>query len=219
MKLTFFGALMGAVMLAMAAPASATTVTGTSTVNALGSIASSDPAVNFGVNDFTNGAEGFNGASFDNGKRYFDYIFSFSLTGPADVSASAAATAGTNVLEYHAALFSGSPAGTDLVVGHNPDPLTGLTDTTGLLSTTSTSGNGSTNTLSALSLATGTYYLRLFGVIAGNSNINSHLTGLAGTLTAVAATPIPAALPLFASALVLFGFLGWRRKAAAPAAV
>ena len=217
MKLTIWSALVGAVMLALSAPAGAATVTGTSIVNAGGSIAGGDPALNFGVTDFTNGAEGFNGAGFDNGKRYFDYIFSFSLTGPADVSASAAATAGTNVLEYHAALFSSSPAGTDLVVGHNPDPLTGLTDTTGLLTTTSTSGNGSTNTLSALNLATGTYYLRLFGVIAGNSNINSHLTGLAGTLTAVAATPIPAALPLFASALGLIGFLGWRRRAPMPA--
>lgn len=36
--------------------------------------------------------------------------------------------------------------------------------------------------------------------------------------TAIAATPIPAALPLFASALGLFGFLGWRRKATAAAA-
>jgi hypothetical protein len=213
MKLTIWSALVGAVMLALSAPASAATVTGTSIVNSGGAIAGGDPALNFGVTDFTNGAEGFNGASFDNGKRYFDYVFSFSLTGPADVSASAAATAGTNVLEYHAALFSSSPAGTDLVVGHNPDPLTGLTETTGLLTTTSTSGNGSTNALSALSLATGTYYLRLFGVIAGNSNINSHLTALAGTLTAVAATPIPAALPLFVSALSLIGFMGWRRNA------
>jgi hypothetical protein len=126
MKLTIWSALVGAVMLALSAPASAATVTGTSIVNSGGAIAGGDPALNFGVTDFTNGAEGFNGASFDNGKRYFDYVFSFSLTGPADVSASAAATAGTNVLEYHAALFSSSPAGTDLVVGHNPDPLTAI---------------------------------------------------------------------------------------------
>jgi hypothetical protein len=35
------------------------------------------------------------------------------------------------------------------------------------------------------------------------------------TFAAVAATPIPAALPLFASALTGLGFLGWRRKKAA----
>jgi hypothetical protein len=218
MKLTFLGALIGAVLLAAAAPAGAATVPGTTIINSAGSVAGGDPALNFSATNLTNGVQGINGADFDNGKRYFDYTFSFALTGPANVSTSAAATAGTNVLEYHAALFSSSPSGTALVVGHNPDPLTGLTDTTGLLTTASTSGNGSTNTLNALNLASGTYYLRLFGVIAGNSNINSLLTGLSGSVTAVAATPIPAALPLFASAMGLFGFMGWRRKAAMSAA-
>jgi hypothetical protein len=32
------------------------------------------------------------------------------------------------------------------------------------------------------------------------------------SLTSVAATPLPAALPLFASGLGALGFLGWRRK-------
>jgi hypothetical protein len=35
------------------------------------------------------------------------------------------------------------------------------------------------------------------------------------TVAAVATTPIPAALPLFASALGGLGFVGWRRKRAA----
>src|SRR4051812_13970474 len=218
MKLRFLGALAGALLLAAAAPAVAATVTGTSIINSAGSVAGGDPALNFGVTDFTNGVEGINGASFTNGKRYFDYTFSFSLTGPADVSISADATAGTNVLDYHAALFGSSPAGTALLVGSNPGPLVDLTDTTGLLTAGNT--NGSTNTLSALNLASGTYYLRLFGVIAGNSNINSLRTGLSGSLTAVAvaATPIPAVLPLFASALGLIGFMGWRRKVPLSAA-
>jgi hypothetical protein len=218
MKLTPWGALVGAVMLVLAAPAGAATVTGTSIINSGGSVAAGDPALNFGATDLTNGVQGINGASFDSGKRYYDYVFSFTLNTAADITAAASATAGTNVLESHAALFSSSPSGTTLVVGHNPDPLTGLTDTTGLLTTVSSTGNSVLNSLNAVNLAAGTYYLRLFGVIAGNSAINSKLTGLSGTFTAVAATPIPAALPLFATALGLFGFMGWRRKATPAAA-
>jgi hypothetical protein len=37
--------------------------------------------------------------------------------------------------------------------------------------------------------------------------------------TAAATTPIPAALPLFASGLGVLGLLGWRRKRKAPAAI
>ena len=43
-----------------------------------------------------------------------------------------------------------------------------------------------------------------------NSNIHAVLT-----VSAIATTPIPAALPLFASALGGLGFVGWRRKRAA----
>ena len=212
MKLTFWSALVGAAMLALAAPAGAATVTGTSIVNANGAVQ------NFAVTNFADGAQGTDGAFLENGKHYFDYIYSFTVTGPADVAVSASADSGTNLLDWHAALFSGSPASTDLLVGSNPGPLIDLTDTTGLLTAGSTSGNGSTNTLNALNLASGTYYLRLFGVTAGVS-ANSILTALSGsfTATAVAATPIPAALPLLGTALGLFGFLGWRRKAATAA--
>jgi hypothetical protein len=218
MKLTLLGALAGAVMLALGAPAGAATVTGTSAVNSGGSVAGGDPALNFGVTNFGNGAQGIDGAFFTNGKHYFDYIFSFSLTGPADVSVSASADSSTNILDYHAALFSSSPASSNLLIGSNPGPLVDLTNTTDLLAAGSTSGNNSTNTLNALNLATGTYYLRLFGVTAGVS-ANSILTALSGSFTAVAvaATPIPAALPLFVSAMGLFGFMGWRRKAAMSA--
>jgi hypothetical protein len=219
MKPTFLSALVGAALLALAAPAGAATVTGTSIINSAGSVTAGDPARNFGVTDFVNGHQGIDGVFFDNGKHYFDYIFSFSLTGPADVSVSATADSSTNILDYHAALFSSSPASTDLFVGHNPGPLIDLTSTTDLRASGSTSGNNSTNTLNALNLASGTYYLRLFGVTAGVS-ANSILTALGGSFTAVAvaATPIPAALPLFASALGLIGFMGWRRKAAMPVA-
>jgi hypothetical protein len=197
-------------MLALAAPAGAATVTGTSIVNSLGA------GGDFAVTNLANGAQGINGADFDNGKRYYDYIFSFTTSGGVDVSASATATAGTNVLESHWALFSSSPAGTSLNVGQNPNPLITLTDVTGLLTETSHGpANSFLNTLTAANLAAGTYFLRAFGVIAGNSDINSHLVSLTGNVTA---TPIPAALPLFASALGLFGYLGWRRKAPGSAA-
>src|SRR5262245_52688034 len=110
-------ALMGVVMLAFAAPAGAATVAGTGIVNSAGSVAAGDPALGFSVTDLSDGAEGINGASFDNGKRYYDYLFSFTLSSAADVIAGATATAGTNVLESHAALFSSSPANTSLNVG------------------------------------------------------------------------------------------------------
>jgi hypothetical protein len=39
------------------------------------------------------------------------------------------------------------------------------------------------------------------------------------TETVVGTTPLPAALPLFATGLGLMGLLGWRRKKKAPAAL
>ena len=209
MKRKILGALIASVMLAFAAPAGAATVSGSGVVNSAGAVSLGDPALNFSVTDPA--TQGIDNGNFDNGKRYYDYIFSFTLNAAADVIASSTATAGTNVLESHMALFSGSPAGTDLNVGHNPDPLTSLADTSGLLAQASHGpANSVLNALTAANLAAGTYFLRMFGVIAGNSEINSHLVALNGS---VAATPIPAALPLFATALGLFGTLGWRRKA------
>jgi hypothetical protein len=216
MNVKLLGTLLGVAMLAIAAPAGAATVTGTSIVNDAGTVTIGDPPLGFSATDLANGAQGVNGASFDHGKRYYDYVFSFTLSTAADVVAGATATAGTNVLESQFALFSGAPTGTDLDVGHNPGPLTSLIDTSGLLASASSGpGNGVLNTLTVANLAAGTYFLRIFGVIAGNSDINSHLVALNGT---VAATPIPAALPLFATALGLFGCLGWRRKAGSAAA-
>ncbi|GAB2177397.1 hypothetical protein [Dongia sp. agr-C8] len=216
MKIAFWGALVGAVMLALASPAGATTVTGTSTINALGSIAAADPDLNFGA-----GATGVNVASFGGGKTYYDYVFSFTLTDASDVTVTTTATPdGPYAFNAYAALFDSSPISGQVPAGSsltdaNAAPLS-LTNTAGLLALGSTNGGA----LSTLSLAAGTYYLRLFGLLPGNINSGHMLTGISGTIaaTAVAATPIPAALPLFASALGLFGFVGWRRKTAAPAA-
>jgi|UPI0004891252 hypothetical protein len=217
MKFKLLCALIGAVMLAAAAPAGAATVTGTSSVTSGGSITGGDPALNFAATDFALGTntQGINGAHFDNGKRYFDYIFSFSLTGPADVAISTTATPGTNIFDYQTALFSSSPAGSALLVGSNPGLLISLTSLTDLVAPI---GGGTVN---ALNLASGTYYLRLFGVITGNSDKNSVLKALSGSFAAtavVAATPIPASLPLFGGALGLIGLMGWRRKTAVLAA-
>jgi hypothetical protein len=217
MKLTFLGALVGAVMLALAAPANALTVTGTGTVNALGSINPGDPTLNFGA-----GATGTNVDAFGGGKTFYDYVFSFTLTGTSDVTISTTATANGPYAftEHYAALFNNSPisgqvpAGSSLTDANAAD--ISLTNTAGLL----TLGNNNGGTLSTLTLAAGTYYLRLFGLLPGNINSGHALTGVSGSIAAaaIAATPIPAALPLFASALGLFGFLGWRRKSAAAAA-
>ncbi|MES1179653.1 MAG: VPLPA-CTERM sorting domain-containing protein, partial [Hyphomicrobium sp.] len=105
-----------------------------------------------------------------------------------------------------------SPAGSDLLVGSSPNKFIFLTDTTGLVSEDETSG-GTTN-LTSLIIGPGTYYLRLFGTIAGVSD-NSVLTSLNGTITA---TPIPAGLPLFVTALGALGFMARRRRTAVPTA-
>jgi len=208
MKLKLFGALLGAIMLMAAAPAFATTLTGTSDVNVGGSSYGAVTLNGSGVN-------GINGGDYtSNGKKYFDYIFSFAVTGPSNVTFSTSATGGTHIFDYQAALFSTTPAGTNLQDGTNP--LISLDVGNTAMKVVTAVGN--LTTLSASNLATGTYYLRLFGVITGNSPANSKLTGLSGTFTSVAATPIPAALPLFATALGMMGFFGWRRKSTAAVA-
>jgi len=206
MKLTFLGALVGAVMLALAAPAGATTVTGTSSVNGLGSF-TGDATLNFGA-----GATGTNVAPFGGGKTFYDYIFSFTLNGSAEVTFAAVATPNGNYNfdDHFAALFKTAQAGTSL--DDNNAPI-GPTNGTGLLALDPTNGA----TPITLALGAGTYYLRLFGLLPGNINSDHALTSVAGTLT-IAATPIPAALPLFGTALALFGFMGWRRKTAPAAA-
>ena len=94
----------------------------------------------------------------------------------------------------------------------NPSDPLGLTNTSGLLTLGTVNGGN----LGTLTLTAGTYYLRLFGILPGNINAGHGLTGINSSLT-VAATPIPAALPLFGTALGLMGFFGWRRKSTAAA--
>ena len=207
MKLKLFGAFIGAAMLALAAPAGAATVTGTSIVNDLGTVSGS---TNFQPASLANGVNGINGNDNTSGQQYFDYIFKFTLGGASNVSITTNPTVGTNLKDYHSALFNTSPAGTALVPGSNGLTIA-LNSFTGLQSL---SGTTLTKFLSA-----GTYYLRLFGVAAGNSAKNSVLTSLTGNINAtVAATPIPPALLLFGTALGGLGFMARRRKASTGSA-
>jgi hypothetical protein len=72
----------------------------------------------------------------------------------------------------------------------------GLTDATDLSTVTSFIAAGSEKVYSFLCK----------GLLCGTRTI------VAGTFNVVAATPIPAALPLLATALGFMGFMGWRRK-------
>jgi len=211
MKLKLFGALIGAFMLAAAAPAGAATVTGTSIVNNIGNIT---PMPNLAPIPFSPASlsDGINGAAYVMGKHYFDYVFSFTLLDDGKVTITGDATAGTNVLNFHTALFSSDPSGTNLLVGASPNKNIFLNNTTGLISEDITKGDP-TN-IGPLILDPGTYYIRMFGVIAGVS-ANSKLTSISGTITA---TPIPAGLPLLMTSLGVMGFMVWRRKSAAPTA-
>jgi len=65
--------------------------------------------------------------------------------------------------------------------------------------------------LFSLDLTPGTYLLTLRG------SVNNFSGTLAFGATSIAATPIPAALPLFTSALIGLGFVGWRRRSGAAA--
>lgn len=63
----------------------------------------------------------------------------------------------------------------------------------------------------------------IYGMLIGNGTFATHNgEAVAYSMTfnvssTVAATPIPAALPLFAAALGGLGFFGWRRKKASTA--
>jgi uncharacterized membrane protein len=56
--------------------------------------------------------------------------------------------------------------------------------------------------------------LQLFGYSTSSDSFNVYETNVGSVHVAVSATPIPAALPLFLSALGGLGFVGWRRSRA-----
>ena len=59
----------------------------------------------------------------------------------------------------------------------------------------------------------GTYFLRIFGILDPSAT-EFALAATISTTVAVATTPIPAALPLFLSAIGALGFAARRRKPA-----
>jgi hypothetical protein len=209
MKLKWLGALIGALLLAAAAPASATpvgvTVDSSTDVNNLGTFGPGGSLANIGT-----GAKGIDAAAFGSGKTYFDYIFSFTLTSAGQVTITPTATANSPFFDYHAAILSTAQVGNSLT-DSGSDPIN-LVSGAGLKLDNDTNGGP----LATLTLTAGTYYLRLFGLLPGSIAAGKTLTGIGGTFS-VAATPIPAALPLFGTALGLMGFFGWRRKSTAVA--
>ena len=53
--------------------------------------------------------------------------------------------------------------------------------------------------------------LSVFGLIGPTANVGDLIISTDGSINA-AATPLPAALPLFAGGLGTLGIIGWRRK-------
>jgi hypothetical protein len=177
---------------------------------------------------------------------YFDYLFEFSISQDSYVTATVGPTGGSAFSELHMQFYDAAPSGPDnsLFTGAdldalytdpaNPNP--NLIDT-GPDADWSTSGSvgggvfpsGATAVLEPtgfdqatqtpyhlVSLA-GSYWLRVFGIL--DPSVSEFALGATiSTTAAVATTPIPAALPLFLSALGFLGFAARKRKAAAATA-
>jgi len=85
--------------------------------------------------------------------------------------------------------------------------------------------SGTSLDLAGLGLAVGGKEVNLyffendyFALVSADSNITSDLSGPGTfTLTQLTPTPLPGALPLFATGLGVLGLLGWRRKRKATA--
>ncbi len=71
---------------------------------------------------------------------------------------------------------------------------------------------GDTSSLTFYVLGAGGLQPLLVSGVYLTADIFDKATGQTGTVGAVPATPLPAALPLFATALGLLGLLGWRSK-------
>lgn len=156
-------------------------------------------------------------ATGPNDGTHFDYIFNFTLTDTAKVDASVAAD-GTDFAELHAVIYDADPSGQDLFTNGDPGIIggagnTNLIDVGSGVSSFLTGGSANGNAAGAglASLAGGSYYLRIFGVPVGPIG---HFTGQIVASAVVAATPIPAALPLFLSAIGALGLAARRRRTA-----
>jgi hypothetical protein len=169
-----------------------------------------------------------NASTGTNDSGHYDYIYKFTLDQSGYLAFNPSSS---NAGEAHTILYDQDPTGLtteDLYHDGDPREITpanaidiGIDSVRSLSSGASfdTAGFGNPGGI----ITAGTYYLRLFGTPAPVSSallsaisLPTTITGSL-TLSAVATTPIPAALPLFASALGGLGFLGWRRKKAMAA--
>lgn len=199
------GAITAILALTLPGSAAATQFGFTGAVQNLGSLGNQG-SVNFG----DSGASGVYDGS------HFDYIFNFTLTNTARIDAGVAAD-GTDFAELHAVIYDADPSSQDLFTNGDPGIIggagnTNLIDIGDSVANFLTGGSSNGNAAGAglASLAGGSYYLRIFGVPIGTIG---HFSGQIVASAVAATTPIPAALPLFLSALGALGFAARRRSA------
>ena len=200
--LLWAGAVAAVFALALPGSAAATEYGFTGVVQNLGNLS------NPGTLDF-----GDSGATGVNDGTHFDYIYSFTLANPAKIDANVMADGG-NFDELHAVLYNADPSGQGLFTNGDPGIVGGGTNTNlidiGSFANFLTGGSGGNGAgVSLASLAAGSYYLRIFGVETGAV---SHFLGQIVASSVTATTPIPAALPLFLSAIGALGFAARRRR-------
>lgn len=230
---TVFAATAFALVAGSAAPVAASTLTGTTDVNTLSSF-----TIGGSATFDTGSSAGIDAGAYSTDRVYFDYIYTFTLTGtdPAKVTVDASAGGDNHFSEFHALLYNYDPTdlggplngATTLYYDHDADmykhynnshveiPNDNFIDIKeGTPFTGASSGNGDGGGLDFSSLNAGTYYLRLFGVTAPDLNTASPSRGaFAGSITAaavVATTPLPPTLVMFTTAIAGLGFAGWRR--------
>ncbi|HVT51337.1 MAG TPA: hypothetical protein VHE77_07210 [Dongiaceae bacterium] len=223
MKLGFQMAAAVIALAGWAGSAEATTVTGSGTTNILGPIGIGDT-----LTVDTTTVAGIANGPYNGSQTYFDYIFTFDLTQPAEIDGAVFSSGGNNFDEFHVVLSDVDPKNTVLYFDHDPDmykhfdnatppneiPNDNLIDIgkdTPFISAGSSNGNGVGVHLD--SLAAGTYYLRLFGVSQTGSV--GAFAGQLGANALAATTPVPPALLMFLTALGGLGLTGLVRRAAA----
>jgi hypothetical protein len=176
---------------------------------------------------------------------YFDYLYEFSISQDSYVTATVGPVGGSAFSEMHMQFYDTSPldpvnslytgADLDALYTDPANPNTNLIDTgpDARWSTSGSVGGGTfpsgasavleptgfdqaTQTPYHLVSLSGTYWLRVFGILDPSAT-ELALNATISTTIAVATTPIPAALPLFLTAVGSLCFLTRRRRNAVAA--
>jgi len=213
-------------------PGAATTLPITTQINGPYNLVGSDS-----VSILAPPALGNNGSSSSG--DYFDYLFEFSISQDSYVTATVGPIGGSVFSEMHMQFYDNTApsgpdnslfTGTDLDALYtdpaNPNP--NLIDTgpdadwstsgsvglmpSGAAAVLEPTGPGPSHLLSL----SGTYFLRVFGILDPSATEFNLAANISAT---VATTPIPAALPLFASGLGILGWVARRRRKTAIATV